>query len=155
MIRSRITRLVLVAAVAAAIAAGSALGASLSASAYRSKADGICATAQKKLATIPEPSRPGQVAGWLDRSLDTIAPALEALRRLQPPASLRIKVSRYLTLQAQQQGALQDLLSRIRRGADPVKSYNADTPARDARTVKINAAAHAVGFRVCGVVKGG
>ena len=50
---------------------------------------------------------------------------------------------------------MQDLLSRIRHGADPIKSYNADTPARDARTARINAAAHTIGFRVCGVIKGG
>ncbi len=151
MIPRRITRPVLVAAVVAGLAVAPALGAPLSASAYRSQADGICAAAQKKLAKVPQPTTSAKVAGWLSGSLMTVGPSLDALRRLQPPDSLRARATRYTTLQAQQQGVLQDLLSRIRRGADPVKSLRAAIPDINARTARIKVAAHAVGFRVCGV----
>jgi len=154
MIARRLAPIVL-ATVGIAVPAGAALGAPLSAGAYRDQGDRICAAAQRQLARIAQPTRGREIAGYLARSLATVEPSLDALRRLDPPSALRVDTSRYITLQAQQQGVLENLLARIRRGADPVKSFAASTPDINRRTARINAAGHAVGFRVCGVVASG
>jgi hypothetical protein len=143
------------AAACAALAAVPALASPLSAAAYRDRADSICAAAQRKLARIAEPTRASQIERYLARSLATLEPSLSALRGLEAPAALRAPAARYLTLQAQQQGVLENLLARIHRGADPARSFAASTPDINRRMVRINDAAHAVGFRVCGVVNSG
>jgi hypothetical protein len=154
MIVRRIAPVILATACAAAAAAPAA-SAPLSAGAYRASGDRICADAQEKVARIAQPTRAGQIAGYLSRSLAALEPSLDALRDLEPPAALRARASRYITLQAQQQGVLENLLARIRHGADPVKSFNASTPDINRRMARINAAGQAVGFRVCGVVASG
>jgi hypothetical protein len=123
----------------------------LSPAAYRDRGDAICAAAQKRLARIAPPRTAAQIEPFLARSLAAVAPSLDALRRLEPPRSLQARADRYLTLQARQQDALEELLARIRRGADPERTWDASTPAIDRRTARITAAAHAIGFRVCGV----
>jgi hypothetical protein len=67
-------------------------GGRLSAGEYRSKADAICAEANKKLANVGNPTSAAELRALLKKARPTLKSAIDKLEALKPPQDLQSKV---------------------------------------------------------------
>ena len=86
--------LVLIGVVALAGCGGGG-GGRLSASGYRSKADSICADANKKLNNLGNPTTPDELRSLMKKARPTLKNAIDDLEDLEPPKDLESKVDEW------------------------------------------------------------
>ena len=131
-------RALVVVAVLALAGCGGGGGGRLSADDYRSKADAICADANKKLNNLGNPSTPGELRSLMRKARPTLKNAIDDLEALEPPASLESKVDEWNSkndrlLQMYDELSKEKNLVKLQRKAEELGRLN-DEANRYART---------------------
>ena len=115
---------ILVVAATLALAVVAQSGAALSPGAYRAQANAVCAKTTAHLKAIAPTSGVG-LARYLERAVSIGRGELAALRKLDPPASLRethMRALRYIDLELD---LLDTAVKRVHAGADPAAALRA------------------------------
>ena len=132
-----------------AVAGGVDRAAGLSAPAYRATADGICASANARLAALPPPRTSDEVRTWVARAVPVLTTSSARLRALSPPARLRPRHRAWGAALARRSAAARALRARIAAGAPPVAALGAALPQLNALKRAARTRARALGLRAC------
>jgi hypothetical protein len=90
---------------------------------YRAQATAVCKETSGKLKAVGTAATPDQLAALLTKSLPVFRTHYAKLKRLQPPASLRVLHRKVLSLEKTQLDGMQKLFDRIKNGTDPAQAY--------------------------------
>ena len=132
-----------------AVAGGVDRAAGLSAHAYRATADGICATANARLAALPPPRTADEIRHWVTRAVPIVAASTKRLRALAPPARLRTRHRVWGRALTRRSSVAQALSRRIAAGAPPVAALADALPTLTRLRRAARARARALGLHAC------
>ncbi len=86
----------------------------------RSRAAGLCSTANRQAGRIATPATPAAAIAYLDRGIAVFRPELARLRKLRPPSDLASVYGTSVGAFSQQLRELELTVRKLHRGADPV-----------------------------------
>jgi hypothetical protein len=129
--------------------ATSATASAASPSAYRSKVNGICKVGVAKINAVPAPTSANGYAAYLDTEARLSLQLMKQIIAVTPPKSLQPAVLAALKLQGKLVDAVLVVRDKIKKGADPVKTLKAATPALDKMNNQANAAWRKAGLNAC------
>ncbi len=139
----------LLVAAACVLLAMSATASAASPSAYRAKVNAICKAGVAKLNAVPAPKSPKGYAAYFDAEARIGVQLMKQIIAVAPPKSLQPLVLSALKLQGKVEDGIIALSNRIKKGADPVKAYNAAKPALDKVNNQANTAWIKAGLTAC------
>ena len=137
----------LVALVPALIAVASA--SALTPTAYRTKANAICAAGIAKINAVPAPQSARAVLPYFQSVATLSAALLRQLGTVEPPNSLKPLVLSAARAQGMVQGALLQAIAKLKAGADPAATVTAYTPILDRLTKTADALWRKAGLTKC------
>lgn len=126
----------------------------LSADQFRTRADAICADANRQLGALTEPSSAGGVLPYLRAGLPIQAAQLNKLRALQPPAGLTTTFDEAIALLDKRQALTQSVADKIAAGTPAEQAIAAANTENEQLRTEAKAKAKDLGLTVCGTDPG-
>jgi hypothetical protein len=140
---------VLLLAATLALLATSASASAASPSAYRAQVNAICKAGVARINAVPSPSSAKGYVAYLDTEARLSVQLLKQIIAVKPPTSLQPAVLAALKLQGKLVDSVIALRDQIKKGANPVKTLKAATPALNKLNSQANVAWRKAGLNAC------
>jgi hypothetical protein len=117
--------------------------------AYRAKVNGLCKVGIAKMNAVPEPSSRKGYGAYFAAQARLGTQLLQQIIAVKPPTSLQPLVLNALRPQGKVVGIVVALRDQVRKGADPLKAFNAVSATLKRLTVQADAAWRRAGLNAC------
>lgn len=136
-------------AVACALLALSSPASAAGPGAYRTKVNAICKAGVAKINAVPTPKAPAGYGAYFAAEGALGYQLLKRVIAVTPPKSLQPLVLNAVRPQGKAVDVLLAIAQQIKKGADPVKAYNASKAALTRWTTQANTAWRRAGLNAC------